>query len=278
MIQNTYKISAPDGCSLFGRQWMPEGPVKAAICLVHGFGEHSGRYPHVAEAFVREGWAVTAPDLRGHGNSEGPRGYIPSYNTLIRDLSLFLDRARETASGRPVILYGHSAGGNLVLNYVLRKPEGISGLVASSPWLRLVHPPGFFLEMFALLMTRLWPLYSRETGDDPKILTRDPVKLEEVKNDPLVHNRISARFYRGMRMAGLNVLRRAGRISVPRLIMHGSGDRLMSPAGAEEFASRMGPNGTFKMWDGYYHELHNDIGREDVIGYIVGWIDRLITT
>ena len=129
---------APDGIQFYFQGWQPETPPKAVVCLVHGLGEHSGRYAHVAAALNDAGYALLGFDLRGHGKSGGPRGHTPSYETLMDDIGRLLAEAAHRYPGRPQFLYGHSLGGNLVLNYALRRKPGIGGVVATSP-ARLPH-------------------------------------------------------------------------------------------------------------------------------------------
>ena len=132
---------APDGVQFYFQSWQPETPAKAIACLVHGLGEHSGRYAHVGAALNVAGYALLGFDLRGHGKSGGPRGHTPSYETLMDDIGRLLAEARQRYPGQPQFLYGHSLGGNLVLNYALRRKPGLAGVIATSPAIRTATPP-----------------------------------------------------------------------------------------------------------------------------------------
>ena len=128
--------TSADGLPLVGRCWEPAGEPRAVVCLVHGLGEHSGRYAHVAAALNDAGYAVLACDKRGHGRSGGKRGHTPSYEALMTDIDLLLAQAEQRFPGKPRFLYGHSLGGNEVLNYALRRKPDLAGVVATSPGLR----------------------------------------------------------------------------------------------------------------------------------------------
>ena len=130
-----------DGLQLVGRSWEPAGEPRAVVCLVHGLGEHCGRYQHVAAALTEAGFAVLACDQRGHGRSAGKRGVIPSYDALMDDIGLLLEQASQRYPGKPRFLYGHSLGGNEVINYTLRRKPALAGVVATSPGLRTAFKP-----------------------------------------------------------------------------------------------------------------------------------------
>ena len=127
-----YYRTTPDGQKLFGREWLPDQAPLGVVCLVHGLGEHTGRYTHLANALTAEGYALAGYDLRGHGRSEGKRGHASSYEALLDDIELLLKAVNEQFSGSPTFLYGHSLGGNLVLNYVLRRKPGLTGVIVDS--------------------------------------------------------------------------------------------------------------------------------------------------
>src|SRR5512142_2733677 len=124
-----------DGLDMYARQWAPSGTVKSSVVLVHGLGEHSARYDHVAAALGEGGVALLGFDLRGHGRSGGLRGHTPSYEALMDDITVFLGQAESRYPGLPRFLYGHSLGGNLVLNYTLRRKPTLHGVIATGPWL-----------------------------------------------------------------------------------------------------------------------------------------------
>jgi len=144
MKHTEFKFKTSDELQLFGQSWQPEDRPRAAICLVHGMGEHSGRYGHVADRLTQAGYSVFAFDLRGHGKSLGPRGHTPSYRTLLNDINSLLNEVDKNFPELPLFLYGHSLGGNLVLNYVLRRQPKFKGVIVTGPWLRLAFEPPRF--------------------------------------------------------------------------------------------------------------------------------------
>ncbi len=134
-FETEFKTS--DGLRIVARGWEPDDrPLKAVVCLVHGIGEHSGRYAHVAEAFCRQDYALFAPDMRGHGLSEGLKGHLPASETILNDVDVYLSEAAKRYPGIPVFLYGHSLGGIFVLYYGLKKPGSLAGVISTSPGLR----------------------------------------------------------------------------------------------------------------------------------------------
>jgi alpha-beta hydrolase superfamily lysophospholipase len=141
MKHTEFKLKTFDGLSLFAQNWQPEDRTRAVVCLVHGIGEYSGRYVHVADRLTQAGYAIFTFDLRGHGKSEGLRGHIPSYEAIMQDISFLLETANKKYPQLPVFLCGHSLGGNLVLNYVLRRQPHLKGVIATAPWLHLAFEP-----------------------------------------------------------------------------------------------------------------------------------------
>ena len=265
-----------DGIRIYGRAWNPSGESKAVLCLVHGLGEHCGRYDHVAAALTQAGYALFAFDLRGHGNSEGSRGHIPDYPVLMDDITRALDEAGRRYPGKPHFLYGHSLGGNLVLNYVLRCHPQLLGVVATGPALRTaVTTPGWKI-LFGRTMYRLWPSMVMANGLERKALSRDGEVVTRYRNDPLVHDRLSARLGIDILLSGDWALEHAEGFPLPLLLMHGSADRITSPDASREFAARAGAVCTLIIWDGLYHEIHNEPEQAKVLNTIEMWLDKRI--
>ena len=263
--------TSTDGLPLVGRCWEPEGEPQAVVCLVHGLGEHCGRYGHVAAALNDAGYAVLACDKRGHGRSGGKRGYIPSYEALMADIDLLLAQAAQRFPGKPRFLYGHSLGGNEVLNYALRRKPALAGVVSTSPGLRTAFQPPALQLAAGRLMNRLWPAFTLPNGLELAAISRDPAVVAAYQADPLVHDRLSARLGVSLLEAGEWAIANAGQFPLPLLLMHGTADRLTSHEASREFAANA-PNCTLKLWDGLYHETHNEPEKEEVIGIIIEWL------
>lgn len=268
-----------DGRKIFAQYWQPEGKTRGNVVLVHGLGEHSGRYRHIADAFTRAGYALFAMDLPGHGRSEGPRGFA-SFDEIMLDI----DRLRTEASSRnpgpdgtilPQFLYGHSMGGAVILYYTLKRRPDVLGVISSSPGLA----PGFKVPgakvLLAKLMARLMPSFAMANGLDRQNLSRDPQVVADYGSDPLVHDRISA-------LLGLDVLTRgewitdsAGEFPVPLLLVQGSLDHLVSPEATARFAQVVPPDRlTYKVWEGFYHETHNEPEKQMVVQFMLDWMAK----
>ena len=268
-----WKWESRDGLKMYARAWLPEKPT-AVVCLVHGHGEHVNRYNHVGEAFIRAGYALQGFDLRGHGQSGGSRGHTPSYESLLNDISDFLADARKRYPGLPLFLYGHSMGGNQVLNYVLRYPKDINGVIATGPWLRLAFEPTAIQLTLAKVMNKVFPSFTQPSGLEQAAISRDPEIVRAYADDPFVHDKISARLFTVMHTQGLWALEHAAALKIPMLLMHGSADRLSSVDASKEFAKTAGKMVSLHIWDGFYHEIHNEPEKADVIGAMTDWINE----
>ncbi|XEC93927.1 lysophospholipase [Paenibacillus tarimensis] len=266
------ELKACDGSSLFARHWRPS-EAKAAVCLIHGMGEHSGRYQHVARKLAGAGYAVLSYDQRGHGLSPGKRGDAPSLAEMAGDTAALIELAGDYHSGLPRFLYGHSMGGNVAFSCVLRLQPDIDGLILTSPWLRLAFDPPPVKVWVGKGLARLWPSLSLSTGlKDADLFHEADEKLEP---DPLGHNRISARFYFALQKEGEWLLANYDRLHTPLLLMHGTGDNITSFMASRQLASGLGERCTFIPWREGYHELHNDRDQEQVLEHIIGWLDGI---
>lgn len=274
MQHKTYSWKTADGLDIFAQSWTPGTTPKALICIVHGMGEHSGRYPYLIEYFVPKGYAVFAFDHRGHGKSGGQRGHTPALDNLLDDVGLFMDKAAELFPDTPKFIYGHSMGGNVATNYVLRRQPKIKGLIASAPYFRLAfNPPGWKVSL-GKFMANILPTLSQSTALDATAISRDKAEVDKYKADKLVHDKISAAFFVNIHPGGEWAIDNAAKLNVPTLVIHGSGDKLTSAAGSEAFVKNSQGKAEFKGWEGYYHEMHNDIGKEAVFAFEEAWIEK----
>ena len=270
-----YEWKTKDGLGLYGQGWTPLGEIKAVVCLIHGIGEHSSRYGHVAAFLNQNGYALLAFDHRGHGKSEGPRGHFPCYETVMLDIKTHLKQAAERFQNEPVILYGHSMGGNLVLNYALRYTSQIAGVIATAPMLRLSFKPSKAKELLAKCLIRFWPTLSLPNGLDTKDISRDPEVVKKYDEDPLTHNRVTPCFLNLME-AGEWALEHASEFSKPLLVMHGGEDHITSPENSRAFATDAGRICTLKIWDGLYHEIHNEPEKQNILETMMRWIESIL--
>ena len=270
-----YSIELKNGQILRGFLNSPGDRTRANIIFIHGLGEHINRYTAWAESFNREGIGFTGLDLPGHGSSDGRRGHIRSYSVTDEMTDILLKHIKSTFAGLPVFIYGHSLGGGIVLDYLLRKKPDINGAIVTSPWLKLSFQPDKFKIVLASVMKNIIPGLVQPSGLAPEHLSRDNVIVERYISDPGVHDRISVSlFYSAMKAAGRS-LSHADGLDVPLLLMHGSEDQICSPEGSKEFAGRT-KLAELKIWDGGFHELHHEPFKKDVFDYILNWVNRKI--
>jgi alpha-beta hydrolase superfamily lysophospholipase len=260
-----------DGLKMFARGWEPDGQPAAVIVLLHGHGEHIGRYAHVGQAFANAGFALLGFDLRGHGLSEGPRGHTPSYQHLNNDVTDFWEQAERRYPGAPCFLYGHSMGGNLALNYALTARSALKGVIATGPWLRLAFEPPAAKVALGRVMNNIAPAFAQPSGIEQAALSRDAEVVRAYASDPLVHDRISARLFLTIYDSGLWIIEHAAGLSLPTLLMHGGADRLTSCEASREFAAKS-DKVTLRVWDGFYHEIHNEPEKAQVIQVMIDWM------
>ncbi len=270
-----FDLQSHDGLRLYVQGWAPEERVRGVVFLVHGLGEHSGRYAHLGTRFSQQGYAVLALDLRGHGKSEGLRGHVPDYGTVYDDLSLWIKSGRQRYPDVPQFLYGHSLGGNIILAYVMEHKPTFTGVIATGPALRLPFQPPPIKVLLGRLMNRIWPSFVQPSGLDTQALSRDSDIVQKYIADPLVHDRISARLFTEFFETGLQLLERAAEFPLPLLLMHGSEDRLTDPDASREFAHKMGDHCTLKIWEGFYHEIHNEPEKDLVFTFTLKWMDEM---
>jgi alpha-beta hydrolase superfamily lysophospholipase len=263
-----------DGINMYGHSWAPEGQIKAVVLLVHGLGEHVGRYEHVAAAFTERGYALLGFDLRGHGKSGGPRGHTPSYQALMDDITEFIKQADTRFPGLPRFLYGHSLGGNLVLNYVLRCRPNLPGVLVTGPWLELAFQPPASQVKLGKIMNGVFPGFTQKSNLNTKGLSHDQAVVTAYERDPLVHDKITARLFVTTYESGLWALEHAAEFPLPILLMHGSADPITSAKASQLFAERAGDKVTVRIWDGMYHEIHNEFDQAQVFKVMLDWLDK----
>jgi alpha-beta hydrolase superfamily lysophospholipase len=258
---------------LYYQRWRPGKGAKAVLSIVHGFGEHSGRYGNVVDWFVPKGYAVYAFDLRGHGRSPGPRGHVNGWGEFHKDVKLFLEFVRGREPDETVFLLGHSVGGLIVLEYALHQPEGLAGVIASGPVLAQVGISPFLIALSKILSSIL-PRLAINTGLDSTAISRDPAVVEAYVNDPLVHGlgtpRLSTEIARTVAWTHAH----AAEMRMPCLIVHGGADRLAPLEGSHIFYEHMTlADKELQVYEGYYHEIFNDVGKERALAAVETWIE-----
>ena len=262
-----------------GRVWCAERP-RALVAIVHGIGEHSGRYAALASELVRARFTCVSLDLPGHGETAGPRGDIPSWDKLRDQVVPAMFTATRGLPDQPpelpVVLFGHSMGGVIALDHALAHPRGLRALVLSAPALRTAMPPWWKLAL-ANVARATTPSAGFPNGLDPEHLSRDPEVVRAYREDPLVHDRISPRTYFAFMEAAQRCRQGIRGLQVPTLMFQGMADRMVDPKGALA-AAGAAPHDMlrFVTWRDACHESLNDLGREAVVKDMVAWLDAAL--
>ena len=271
---HTVKLTSKDGTALLARHWEAKQPF-ATLALVHGFGEHCGRYQPWAEHLTARGVQVVALDLRGHGRSEGKRGVIRSFDDFRDDLDALLTRARELQASvpGPLILMGHSMGGGIVLDHGLRAAPSVDGIVASAPLIALADAPPPPLQVIIRGLAKLFPgLALKQPIEGEKISTL-PEEQKAYVEDALTHGQMGVKTAVDLIDNGKALMGKARDWSVPLLIYHSDQDQLTDFETSQEFAAMA--RAEFHRFTDVEHEMHNDTSRKAVYALIDSFIDRL---
>ncbi|RZL28773.1 MAG: alpha/beta hydrolase [Rubrivivax sp.] len=277
---STSTLTTDDGLQLHTRHWPAPAVARGQVLIVHGLGEHSGRYGHVAAALNATGWSVHGWDHRGHGQSQGPRGDIPDAQALLRDTARVIDTVRSPGTASRLVLLGHSLGGTIAARFAA---EGLSarpaawsrpldGLVLSSP----AFDPGLSgVQKLALALAQnLAPGLAVGNGLKPQWISRDPAVVGAYAGDPLVHDRITARMTRFIVDAGERVIADAPRWALPTLLMWAGADRCVAPRGSEAFASAAPAHVlATRPWPGLFHEILNEPENAEVLATLTAWLN-----
>lgn len=277
-------LTAADGVALHLRAWPAAGEARGRVLIVHGLGEHIGRYGSVAAALNAAGWQVHGYDQRGHGRSGGARGVLPRADALLDDLSRVIDHANTATSARgPLVLLGHSMGGAVAARFVAealaarpaRWSRAVDALVLSSPALDPGMTPLRWLRLW--IGERLLPEFADGNGLRPAWVSRDPEVVRAYVADPLVHDRLTARLGRFIVDAGAQVRAAAASWSVPTLLMWAGADRCVDPSGSQAMAA-VAPAAVLEArpFPGLAHEIFNEPERAQVLAHLTGWLDRLL--
>jgi alpha-beta hydrolase superfamily lysophospholipase len=266
-------VESADGTKLAYRAW-PQPGADITFAVVHGLGEHAGRYVRFAEGMARHGMGTFAVDLRGHGMSPGQRGHVDSWSQWTDDVGAFV-RHVEAVAGGEVVPLGHSFGGATLLSTVLAgKLPSSRRFVVSSPALKLkVVVPAWKLKM-APLASKIAPRLAMNNGIDAATISRIPEVVQAYRSDPLVHNKYSSRTGIEWQNATRDILERAAQIKVPFLILAGTDDALVNPEGSRMLHEKARSMSTLQMLEGRYHEPFNDTGSEEVFQLIADWLSK----
>ena len=268
-------FGSQDGLTLFRRGWIPEAPTRALL-VVHGFGEHSGRYDEIAVWLAARGCAVHAFDLRGHGRSAGARTHVDRFDQYLDDLQGFHAAVREEHPGLPLGLLGHSMGGLIGLAYPIERRPSLVAAVISGPALAVDGRGTLLRAAFARTMRMVAPRLSLSAGLDATGLSRDEEVVRRYLRDPLVGRNITVSLAAELMQAASRTRSRGSEIEPPVLILHGAADPLCSAAASEAFAKSVGSAGSgLRIYPELRHEIFNEPERERVYADAWQWLEGL---
>lgn len=272
---------------LEGYIWHVDNPDKV-ICIVHGIGEYGGRFDRVAERFRQCNMAVISLDLRGHGNSLGKKGHCAPRKDVLDDVGSLVEYAQERyGKKKKIILYGHSMGGNIVMDYRNRgdKNGDICGYIVSAPWIRLVRPVPGFIYSIVKLISKIAPEFTISSEVNEADLGH-PESVKPYRGNRMIHNRISALcavegFETGLKLENGTLENNGNAHNIPTLLMHGGKDKICSVYGSRKISERLkseGDNIEYKEWPELYHEIHNGGSKsrgDEVIEKAVKWAENI---
>jgi alpha-beta hydrolase superfamily lysophospholipase len=275
MNTSEWKWLTGDGLEMYSKAWEPEQKPRGVVCLVHGVGEHIGRYQSDGEAMAAAGYILAGFDQRGFGRSGGQRGHTPNLEAYLKDIDFFLAEVARRYPALPRFLYGHSMGAILVLAYAPVRQPSLTGVIATSPALKSSVEEQKLKAFLAKVLGRILPTISMKNDIDAQMLSRDPAVANLYTTDTLVHTTVTTGWGKAMLDAIFLAFENAPRFPLPLLLMHGTKDEIAYPSSSLEFA-KLAPRDklTLKIWEGFKHELHTDPEKAEVFKVMVDWLDR----
>lgn len=260
--------------TFFGQYFQPE-TTNGIVILVHGMGEHSTRYvDFVIPKLNAHNLAVITYDQFGHGKTKGKRGHNPGYNYLLDTIDFIAKKAINIFGNKPLFLYGHSMGGNVVLNYAIKRKHILKGVIATSPLLGLAFQPPKWKLTAGRLLGKIIPSITLPSELDTTAISRDTTEVEKYINDPLIHDKISPNYSIAVFDAGDWAIEHASQLTAPTLVVHGTGDKITDYKASEQFVKNSHQKAEIKLFEGGYHELHNDFEKELLVSTLIQWIQK----
>lgn len=248
--------------------------ARADVVLVHGLGEHSGRYMPLINFLVHRNYSVTAYDHRGHGKSEGLRGHVERFTDYEDDLDRVVTSVNGLASNRGIFIIGHSMGGLVTMRYAAKSGSRLRGVVVSAPAIKVATKVPAVKLMVARISAMVAPRVRLDNGIDPAVLSRDPEVGKAYAADPLVHRLVSARWFAEITGAMREVREIGSLLTLPLLVLQGTEDKLISEQGAKRlFEDIESKDKELKIYSGYYHELFNEPEKFEIYGFVADWLD-----
>ncbi len=261
----------------FFGQYFKSSTVKGVIILVHGMGEHSSRYgDFLIPKFLEQELSVITFDQFGHGRTEGKRGHNPNFEAILESVTIVKNKAIEVFGKLPMFLYGHSMGGNVVLNYALRKDHNFKGIIATSPFLRISFTPPAWKLTMGKIIQKIAPAVTMPNELNPSHLSRDRNEVTKYINDPLIHNKISPNYSLTFFETGDWAIANAAKLKTPTLVVHGTEDKITDHKASAEFVENTNGTASLALVDKGYHELHNDLEKEKFVKTIINWVSNTL--
>lgn len=267
-------LNSADHLRLFWQRYTPAAP-RATVLVLHGGGDHSGRYPALTTALVRAGYQVALVDLRGHGQSDGRRWHVDAFRENLADLDAFVAKLSQDGVARDrLFVLGHSHGGLVAALWGMSRGRHVSGFVLSSPYFRLALPPPTLKVLGAKLVGRVVPWLPIDAGIDVANLTSDVELRRWTERDPLYCRKTTPRWYEESTRAQGEALRRAGEFKAPLLVLAAGADRVADAAAARRFVADAGSEDKrVVVYEGFRHEIFNEVRREEPIRDTIAWLD-----
>lgn len=265
-----------NGKNIYGASWIPMDDPVAVIIFLHGLGEHIRRYDQWFEGFCAQGYGIVTADHHGHGHSEGKRGHFESYCEPMAFTDLLFEKADQIFGKRPKILYGHSMGGNIALNYILRKAPRIKGGILSAPWIQLMNPPSKLANSAAGVLRHIYPSYALRSGIKRSQLTMNENELEKYDKDNLIHGRITINTYFELHRASQFATDHMHNLNIPLLILHGKADPIADFNGSLMLERKSPKMVTLRLFDNFLHEIHKEVDNHRAFSTIQEWLSSIV--
>jgi alpha-beta hydrolase superfamily lysophospholipase len=279
LSETTGQLVGSDGIKIFYRQY-PAETERARMVIAHGLGEHSGRYGNVIERVVPKGFSVWLPDHRGHGQSGGKRGHVLNFAQYLYDLRITVEFAKkDLPRAIPLFLLGHSMGGLIALYFGQRFPELIDGIVASSPCLGMVIEIPPIKKVLGSFMSYVWPGLLMGNELNAAKISHDPEVVKAYENDPLVHDRVSARFFTELMAAMASVNQKASTLNIPVFMQVAGEDYLVNADSSRQFFDKLTTEDkTLHIYEGLYHEIYNErqAQKKKVLDDLEAWLEKQV--
>jgi alpha-beta hydrolase superfamily lysophospholipase len=266
-------FTTSDGSTIYTQAWRPDAAPQASLLIVHGLGEHSGRYGNYVDYFVPRGYALYSFDTRGHGRSSGPRGHIDHFDQFVADIDQRAAEARSDWPGTPLFVLAHSLGSLMGLSYARQYPDRLTGLIVTGTALQDALQMPAWKRNLANILSRITPSLKLNNGVALSGLSHDPAVIAAFEADPLTHTWGTPRLDAEVKATRAQIMQSAPRWRVPTLMLHGGSDPICLAEGARQFAAQTPPGMVaYREYPGLYHEIHNETEKTQVFGDVAAWL------